>query len=157
MVHTGWLSSSAAHIWEQPLLSMTRVSALNVPHMEHISIVMESTWMVRPQETWIVSHCPCARDMCLSIPVGSFMCQGAETRQDQRALYGFYQFLRCPVCPDHGRVAIVFSGQSPILVRIDETLERRRGSQRAAWDVYRDAIRLSQECCVTTRGCVESQ
>jgi hypothetical protein len=40
----------------------------------------------------------------------------------------------------------------PIVVGIDETVERRRGSQIAARGIYRDAVRSSQEFFVKTSG-----
>ncbi len=37
-------------------------------------------------------------------------------------------------------------------VRIDETIERRRGGKIAARGIYRDPVRSSKECCVKTSG-----
>jgi hypothetical protein len=49
-------------------------------------------------------------------------------------------------------VQLFFLGDGPILVGIDETIERRRGSQRAARGVSRDPVRSSKGLCVKTNG-----
>src|SRR5258708_36290252 len=41
---------------------------------------------------------------------------------------------------------------APIVVGIDEAIERRRGNKIAARGIYRDPVRCSQEFSVKTRG-----
>jgi hypothetical protein len=49
-------------------------------------------------------------------------------------------------------VQMFFPGDGPLLVGIDETIERRRGSQIAARGVYRDPVRSSKSFFVKTTG-----
>lgn len=49
-------------------------------------------------------------------------------------------------------VRLFFLGDGPILVGIDETIERRRGSQIAVRGVYRDPVRSSKGFFVKTNG-----
>src|SRR5215469_13851354 len=49
-------------------------------------------------------------------------------------------------------VAIFVPGDGPIVVGIDETIERRRGTKIAAKGIYRDPVRSSQAFFVKTSG-----
>jgi len=49
-------------------------------------------------------------------------------------------------------VSLFCPGDTPILIGIDETIERRRGSQIAARGVYRDPVRSSKGFFVKTNG-----
>ncbi len=49
-------------------------------------------------------------------------------------------------------VQLFFPGDAPVLVGIDETIERRRGRQIAARGVYRDPVRSSKGFFVKTTG-----
>ncbi len=49
-------------------------------------------------------------------------------------------------------VAIFVPGNAPIVVGIDETIERRRGAKIAAKGIYRDPVRSSKEFFVKTSG-----
>src|SRR5258708_6836363 len=49
-------------------------------------------------------------------------------------------------------VSLFCPGDAPILIGVDETIERRRGSQIAARGVYRDPVRSSKGFFVKTNG-----
>ena len=49
-------------------------------------------------------------------------------------------------------VRLFVSASDPLVVGIDETIERRRGNKIAARGIYRDAVRSSQEFFVKTSG-----
>jgi hypothetical protein len=49
-------------------------------------------------------------------------------------------------------VRLFFPGSGPLIMGIDETIERRRGRQIAARGVYRDPVRSSKEFFVKTHG-----
>ena len=49
-------------------------------------------------------------------------------------------------------VRLFFPGSGPLIMGIDETIERRRGRQIAARGVYRDPVRSSKEFFVKTNG-----
>jgi hypothetical protein len=49
-------------------------------------------------------------------------------------------------------VRLFVGGNEPVLLGIDETIERRRGRQIAARGVYRDPVRSSKEFLVKTHG-----
>jgi len=49
-------------------------------------------------------------------------------------------------------VRLFFPGNEPVILGIDETIERRRGRQIAARGVYRDPVRSSKEFFVKTNG-----
>lgn len=49
-------------------------------------------------------------------------------------------------------VCLFFSGNEPLVMGIDETIERRRGRKIAARGVYRDPVRSSKEFFVKTNG-----
>jgi DDE superfamily endonuclease len=49
-------------------------------------------------------------------------------------------------------VSLFVPEHAPVVVGIDETLERRRGSKIAAQGIYRDAVRSSKEFFVKTSG-----
>jgi hypothetical protein len=49
-------------------------------------------------------------------------------------------------------VGLVVPGNEPVILGIDETIERRRGRQIAARGVYRDPVRSSKEFFVKTNG-----
>ena len=49
-------------------------------------------------------------------------------------------------------VALLLSADAPLLVVIDDTLERRRGAQIKAKGVFRDAVRSSEKHLVTCFG-----
>lgn len=49
-------------------------------------------------------------------------------------------------------VALFVPGDVPIVVGIDETIERRRGTKIAAKGIYRDPVRSSQTFFVKTSG-----
>jgi hypothetical protein len=51
-----------------------------------------------------------------------------------------------------GLLVEAFVGQGPLVVGVDETLERRRGKRIAAKGVYRDPVRSSQSQVVKTTG-----
>jgi DDE superfamily endonuclease len=50
------------------------------------------------------------------------------------------------------RVHLFFAGNEPLIMGIDETIERRRGRKIAARGVYRDPVRSSREFFVKTNG-----
>lgn len=52
----------------------------------------------------------------------------------------------------HLLVALFVPGDAPIVVGIDETIERRRGTKIAAKGIYRDPVRSSQAFFVKTSG-----
>jgi hypothetical protein len=49
-------------------------------------------------------------------------------------------------------VRLFFPGNEPVIIGIDETIERRRGRKIAARGVYRDPVRSSKEFFVKTNG-----
>lgn len=49
-------------------------------------------------------------------------------------------------------VQMFLPGEAPIVVGIDETIERRRGAKIAAKGIYRDPVRSSQSFFVKTSG-----
>lgn len=49
-------------------------------------------------------------------------------------------------------VHLFFPGNEPVIIGIDETIERRRGRKIAARGVYRDPVRSSKEFFVKTNG-----
>ncbi|HEY1349206.1 MAG TPA: hypothetical protein VGF67_06245, partial [Ktedonobacteraceae bacterium] len=49
-------------------------------------------------------------------------------------------------------VRLCVAGNEPLVMGIDETIERRRGRTRAARDVSRDPVRSRQKCFVKTHG-----
>ena len=49
-------------------------------------------------------------------------------------------------------VRVFVPATDPVVVGIDETIERRRGGKIAARGIYRDPVRSSKECCVKTSG-----
>ena len=49
-------------------------------------------------------------------------------------------------------VRLFFAGNEPVIIGIDETIERRRGRKIAARGVYRDPVRSSKEFFVKTTG-----
>ena len=49
-------------------------------------------------------------------------------------------------------VRLFFPGNEPLIMGIDETIERRRGRKIAARGVYRDPVRSSKEFFVKTSG-----
>ena len=49
-------------------------------------------------------------------------------------------------------VRLFFAGNEPVIIGIDETIERRRGRKIAARGVYRDPVRSSKEFFVKTNG-----
>ena len=49
-------------------------------------------------------------------------------------------------------VRLFFPGNEPLIMGIDETIERRRGRKIAARGVYRDPVRSSKEFFVKTNG-----
>src|SRR5712692_10962949 len=49
-------------------------------------------------------------------------------------------------------VRLFFPGNEPVIMGIDETIERRRGRKIAARGVYRDPVRSSKEFFVKTNG-----
>src|SRR6266571_8263715 len=49
-------------------------------------------------------------------------------------------------------VRLLVPGDAPIVIGIDETIERRRGAKIAAKGIYRDAVRSSKEFFVKTSG-----
>src|SRR5260370_13233069 len=49
-------------------------------------------------------------------------------------------------------VRLFVPGTEPVILGIDETIERRRGRQIAARGVYRDPVRSSKEVFVKTTG-----
>src|SRR5260370_6781569 len=49
-------------------------------------------------------------------------------------------------------VRLFVAGKEPVILGIDETIERRRGRQIAARGVYRDPVRSSKEFFVKTHG-----
>src|SRR5690242_10109537 len=49
-------------------------------------------------------------------------------------------------------VAVFVPGDAPIVVGIDETIERRRGAKIATKGIYRDSVRSSKEFFVKTSG-----
>jgi hypothetical protein len=49
-------------------------------------------------------------------------------------------------------VRLFVAGNDPVILGIDETIERRRGAQIAARGVYRDPVRSSKEFFVKTNG-----
>ena len=49
-------------------------------------------------------------------------------------------------------VRLFVAGNEPVIMAIDETIERRRGRQMAARGVYRDPVRSSKEFFVKTNG-----
>ena len=49
-------------------------------------------------------------------------------------------------------VQVFVPATDPVVVGIDETIERRRGGKIAARGIYRDPVRSSKECCVKTSG-----
>jgi hypothetical protein len=49
-------------------------------------------------------------------------------------------------------VRLFVAGNEPLILGIDETIERRRGRQIAARGVYRDPVRSSKEFFVKTNG-----
>jgi hypothetical protein len=52
----------------------------------------------------------------------------------------------------HVLIAVFVSKDAPIVVGIDETIERRRGAKIAAKGIYRDPVRSSKEFFVKTSG-----
>ena len=52
----------------------------------------------------------------------------------------------------HVWIAVFVSKDAPIVVGIDETIERRRGAKIAAKGIYRDPVRSSKEFFVKTSG-----
>src|SRR3712207_1369423 len=51
-----------------------------------------------------------------------------------------------------GLLVEAFAPEGPLVLGIDETLERRRGKKISAEGVYRDPVRSSREHLVKTRG-----
>src|SRR5258708_6502308 len=49
-------------------------------------------------------------------------------------------------------VSLFVAENEPLVIGIDETIERRRGSKIAARGIYRDAVRSSKEFLVKTSG-----
>ena len=49
-------------------------------------------------------------------------------------------------------VRLFVAGNEPVILGIDETIERRRGRKIAARGVYRDPVRSSKEFFVKTNG-----
>jgi hypothetical protein len=49
-------------------------------------------------------------------------------------------------------ISLFVPASEPIVIGIDETIERRRGSKIASRGIYRDAVRCSQEFFVKTSG-----